>query len=111
MRARRLEILVLFIARHHLIISLSDDLIIFLKRVDIDRKIHKKLSFRATKCRAIICNVTGKYAFNKLVSILRKQKFSLIVDESTNVSSIKNLALFVRFRCKDYIFVDHLLGK
>lgn len=111
MRARRVEILVsLFIARHNLPIALSDDLITFLKHVDLDRKVQKELSCGATKCTAIICNVTGKYTFSKLVSTLRKQKFSLIVDESTDVASTKNLALSVRFRSKNYTVVDQFLA-
>lgn len=110
MWARRLETLVsLFIARNNLPISLSNDLMMFLKHIDINRKVQKQLSCGATKCAAIICNITDKYIFDKLVSVLQKQKFSLIVDESTDVSSYKNLARSVRFRCKDYSVIDQFL--
>ncbi len=111
MRAKKIELLVsLFIANHNLPICLSEDLINFLKKIDIDRKVQKQLSCGSTKCSAIICNVTGKFAFNSLISVLQKQKFSLLIDESTDVSTSKNLALAVRYRQKDYSIRDRFLA-
>ncbi|CAK1542642.1 unnamed protein product [Leptosia nina] len=59
-------------------------------------KLASELTFGRTKAHAIVTNVTGKVAENQLIEILQKNKFSLIVDESTDRSSIKHLALIVR---------------
>lgn len=62
-----------------------------------DSKIAEKITCNRTKATKVIENVTGKYSFNQLVSLLQITKFSLIVDESTDISSTKSLALVVRF--------------
>lgn len=49
-----------------------------------------------TKTRAIIVNVTGETAQKNLIENLRENNFSLLVDESTDKSTIKHLALIVR---------------
>lgn len=41
-------------------------------------------------------NVIGKLSHSKLVKTLQTEKFSLIVDESTNKSTTKHLALIAR---------------
>lgn len=111
-RSRKLELMVsLFIAKHNLALSLSDDLVELLKKIDIDKNIQRNITCNSTKCSSIIKNVTGKYVFDSLVKILRKQKFTLIIDESTDVSSTKCLALVARYRQNnDFEICDQFLG-
>lgn len=53
-------------------------------------------------------NVTGKAAEDELVEILKTNTFSLIIDESTDKSKTKHLALIVRtainFKVEDHFF-------
>lgn len=85
-----------FLAEHNLPFSLADDLKDLIQSVAQDSKLASELTFGRTKAHAIVTNVTGKVAENQLIEILQKNKFSLIVDESTDRSTTKHLALIVR---------------
>ncbi|GBP63182.1 Gonadal protein gdl [Eumeta japonica] len=61
-----------------------------------DREIAKEITFEKTKAQAIVTNVTGKLSHTELVKTLHTEKFSLIVDESTDKSTTKHLALIAR---------------
>lgn len=50
-----------------------------------------------TKATGIVKNVLGKHCFTSLCACLPTNKFSLIVDESTDKSTIKHLCLVVRY--------------
>ncbi|KAK0077509.1 hypothetical protein PV325_003892 [Microctonus aethiopoides] len=85
-----------FLATHNLPFSLADDLKDLVQSVIPDSKLASELTFGKTKAHAIVTNVTGKVAETQLTKILQQNKFSLIVDESTDRSSTKHLALIVR---------------
>lgn len=61
-----------------------------------------------TEQNAPITNVIGATGFDELVLYIKTNKFSLLVDESTDISAVKNLALVVR-RCQGYKVVDQFL--
>jgi len=42
------------------------------------------------KCSTIVNNVFGTCSFNSLVKELQKSQFSLMIDESTDIGSIKH---------------------
>lgn len=97
-RANILELQVaMFIAKHNLPLSISDDFIAFLKAADINKHVQQKLKAGRTKTTALIQNVLGQKGFDDLVQIMRRKKFSLIIDESTDISSTKHLVLCVRY--------------
>lgn len=85
----------LFHIEHNAFIQNVDYLVELIKSLDPDSKVLKSISCSQTKCSAIMKNVIGKFNFNKLVEILRQHKFSLIVDELTNIDTIKHLVLCV----------------
>lgn len=89
--------LALLIIKKNLPIAASDDLVDFLKTIDIDKVVQKQLKAHRTKTTAVICNVVGKYSFENLLTVLRQKKFSLIIDESTDIVSTKHLILCVRY--------------
>lgn len=110
-KARQAEIMIAsLIADNDLSFALSDELTKLIQNLDLDEKAKNKIKCNRSKCSAIICNVTGKYVFMKLINILQNQKFSLIIDESTDISTSKNLALTVRYRDKNYEVCDQFLG-
>lgn len=85
-----------FVAEHNIAIAAVDHLVALIKKLQLNEDSIKQLTCNRTKCTALINNVIGESSFESLVNNLRNQKFSLLVVESTDHSSIKNLAVVVR---------------
>lgn len=85
------------IAEHNLPIRLSEHLVPLMQSALPDSKIAKKLSMGRTKTTQIITNVLGKYQNQKTVNILKYKKFSVLIDESTDISCVKNICVCVRY--------------
>ncbi|XP_026736365.1 uncharacterized protein LOC113499954 [Trichoplusia ni] len=62
-----------------------------------DSKIAKEIKCSSTKTHDIIDHIIGKESFNNLCEDLGQTKFSLITDESTDLSTTKHLCLVVRY--------------
>lgn len=92
-----------FIAEHSIPLNVADHLTTLIKNVCPDSDIAKNISCSRTKCTKIVQNVTGNHQFQKIVNILRTEKFSLIVDEYTNINEIKQLALVARYFHESHI--------
>lgn len=93
-RARKAEIMIAtFLGQHNLPFMLSGSLTQLIKKLDLDLNVKKKLTCNRTKCTAVVCNITEKCVFQKLVFNIQKRKFSVIIEESTDTSSSKNLAI------------------
>lgn len=101
-----------FIAEHNIAINVSDHLTELVKSIclsGMEPSQVSKMSCDRTKCTAIINNVIGKASFENLVSDLKVKKFSLVVDESTDISSEKHLAIVVRYN-NNFNIKDEFLG-
>lgn len=85
-----------FIVEHNISITAVDHLVSLIKNLKLDENSVKKLSCNRTKCTALINNAIGHTSFEILVDSLKNNKFSILVDESTDHSAIKNLAIVVR---------------
>lgn len=92
-----------YVAEHNLPINNVDHLVGLIKSLHLDEDVIKKMSCNRTKCTAIITNVTGAYGQEEVINIIKEEKFSLIIDESTDRSSVKHLALVVRYMFKNRI--------
>lgn len=55
------------------------------------------MSCSRTKATALIKNVIAEQSMQDIVKILQENKFSLIIDESTDLGCIKHLALVARY--------------
>jgi hypothetical protein len=86
-----------FFAEHNVATHVVDHLIPLLKDSFPDSKISKKMQLGRTKCSHIIKNVLGKSETENLVVYLRKNKFSILVDESTDIATKKSLCILVRY--------------
>lgn len=89
-----------FIAEHNISINTSDHLTELIKSIvlsGIEPAQIRKLTCGRTKCTALINNVIGKTNFENLLEKLKTRKFSLLVDESTDNSAVKHLAIVVRY--------------
>lgn len=86
-----------FVAEHNLPTSIMDHLPGLVANVSSDSKVAGAVKCGRTKATAIFKNVLGNTMFSDLVLRLKNTKFSLIIDESTDLSTVKHLVLIVRF--------------
>ena len=86
-----------FVVEHNLPFQVMDHLSDLVKEIFPDSNIACNFKSKHTKTRSIIKNVLAHRFRYELQDTLRKTMFSIIIDESTDVSSKKQLALVVRF--------------
>lgn len=89
-------LLSVFLAEHNLPFMICDHLIDLNKRMFPDSNIAAEMSMKRTKCTFIV-NKLGKFSTECLSEKLKKCKFSIIVDESTDCSDTKSLAIMVKY--------------
>lgn len=102
--AQELEIrLSLFIAEHNLPFNCLDHLTKCLKTVK-DSKTISKLSLNRLKGQNIITSASGPENVNNLVEFTKTHYYSIIIDESTDLTTSQNLAVVIRIfnqKCQD----------
>lgn len=96
----------ILISEHNLSFQLMDHLSGCVSSICSDSQIAKKVKCSRKKVTAIIKNVVGTYYNDEICEILQKNKFSLIVDESTDISLNKTLCLVVRVASKELKICD-----
>jgi len=85
-----------FLAEHNISFLSSDHLTEILKPCFPDSIIAKNIQLKRTKATAIVTNVIGKCHKESLVDCLKTSKFSILTDESTDISCIKQACVVVR---------------
>lgn len=88
--------LAMFISEHNIALRTSDHLVSLFKSICPESNVVKNLTCNRTKATAITNNVIGKYEFENLIERMKKQSFSIMIDESTDKSSTKHLAVVSR---------------
>ncbi|XP_067212375.1 SCAN domain-containing protein 3-like [Linepithema humile] len=97
-KVKRAEIkLAAFFAEHNIAFCTADHLIPLLKDICIEPEVTQNLSLKYTKCTKIVENVIAKREVEKLVEILQIRKFSILIDESTDITDTKFMCLLVKF--------------
>jgi len=95
---KRAEIkLAAFFAEHNIALRTLDHMVPLLKNIYNKPEIANDLSLSRKKCTKIITNVIGKRESEKTIEILRKQRFSILIDESTTISNDKVLCILVKY--------------
>lgn len=97
-----------FVSEHNLPFAIMDHLPKLIQAVCPDSKVAAGLKCAKTKTHQIVENIVGKISSQDLCLDLRQSKFSLIIDESTDLSTIKHLCLVVRYFKKNRV-VDSFL--
>lgn len=96
-----------FIAEHNIAFRSADHLSNLIKSIS-DSKIAKSVNCGRTKATSIVKNVFGAEQFGNVCNILREKKFSICIDESTDLSKSKKLSVVARvcldFKVKDFFF-------
>lgn len=95
-RIAELKLTALF-ATNNLPFSLSDTLTPLLSTIFPDSKIAKNLTLKRTKATAVMQNVLGNNFLNELCDTLKQPGsfYSLIMDETTDISEIKQCAVVI----------------
>lgn len=84
------------IAEHNLPMKLFDHLILLLKDIFPDSKTAQGMQMGRTKVTGILKHVLAKSHFEELIEELETKKFSISVDEYTDIGVVKNIRVFVR---------------
>lgn len=86
-----------FFAEHNVAFQVIDHLVPLLKEILPDSEILKNVTLGRQKCTNIIKNVLAPTLNEDLVKILRVTKFSILIDESTDITSNKTMCVVVRY--------------
>lgn len=86
-----------FLCEHNLPFRIMDHFSDLLPELCPDSKIAHKFKCKQTKATCIVTNVLAPYFHDDLVLKLKALHFSVIIDETTDVSTRKELAVAVRF--------------
>lgn len=85
-----------FLVEQNLSFNVADHLVELIKHLHLDKTTLEKTSCGRTKATKLIQNVMGSYGKKITFHSLRYNKFSLIIDESTDKGMNKNLVLLAR---------------
>lgn len=89
-QVKRAEIkLSTFFAEHNVAFQVVDHLVPLLKDICIKPEVVQDLSLARHKCANIVTNITAKREIEKVVEYLKTTKFSILIDESTDISDTK----------------------
>jgi len=80
--------LLLFITEHNISLRTSDHLVQLVKTLAPESEVLKNVSCNRAKATSIVKNVVGEYAFEILVDKMKKQYFSIIIHESTDITHL-----------------------
>lgn len=100
--------LTMFLNEHNLPFQLMDHLPDFIRSICPDSNIAKLIKCGRTKATAITRDCLAKEQISIIVEKLKSNVYSLIIDETTDVSTHKALAVVVRFYDKPW--ADEFLG-
>lgn len=89
-----------FIAEHKISHKTMDHLVELLPNIFTDSEIANNLKMKHTKLQAVVNNVLGVAEKQDLGIDLKNEKFSVMVDESTDIGTVKTMCVVVRYYCK-----------
>lgn len=105
--AERFRLMLLkFLCEHNISFNVMDHLMLVLKNGARDSQIIKNLKSGRQISRDIVVKCIGNESLKEIVEILKANKYSIMVDESTDVSTTKLLAIVVRVVNKEKGTVD-----
>lgn len=89
--------LAVFYAEHNIAFQTIDHMVPLLKEISSNPQVVQNVTLARQKCSKIVTNILGKRETDKLVTILKLQKFSILIDESTTITNDKVLCILVRY--------------
>lgn len=98
-----------FLVEHNISFNVADHLVSLIKKLHLNKEVIVSTTCNRTKATNLVKNVIGTYGEDIICFLLRSNKFSLMIDESTDVSTTKHLALIARL-CIDFKIRDEFLA-
>lgn len=92
-----------YIAEHNISFLAAQHLPHLVKAICPESDVAKNLTLGRTKATCLVKNVIGETEKEDLCRVMRNRKFSIIVDESTDKSTVKNLCIVVRINISDRV--------
>lgn len=95
--AKKLEIMLsAFVAEHNLPFTVLDHLNFIIKEGVHDSQITKKFNIHRKNGKELVTNLLGPENSKDIQNFCKNHHFSLVIDESTDCSISKNLAIVIR---------------
>lgn len=88
-----------FLVEHNIAFNATEHLDSLLKSIFPDSQICQNIKLKRTKATAVVTNVISPFTKNSLVDTLKNTKFSVMIDESTDISCSSTMCIIVRFYC------------
>ncbi|XP_066939776.1 zinc finger BED domain-containing protein 5-like [Macrobrachium rosenbergii] len=96
-KVTRVEIkLAAFFAEHNVALNMADHLIDLVKDIFPDSEIAQSITLKRSKS-AYVMKALGNAAQQVVVESIKKNKFSMIIDETTDISTSKTCAVLVKY--------------
>lgn len=86
-----------FLSEHNIAFNVADHLQGLMKNMFPDSKICEKMKIKRTKATCIVKNVIAPFEKQNLINNLSNTKFSIMIDESTDIACTKTMCIIVRF--------------
>lgn len=86
-----------FFAEHNVAFQVADHLLHVIKKSFYDSNIAQSITLNRTKCTSIIKNVLNTVETDETIKNLKNVKFSILVDESTDLTDHKFMCTLVRY--------------
>ena len=86
-----------FVAQHNLPLSLTGDMVQLLRSLCLNNAALKNVGLGKQKATNIVRQVLGFNYLKEMISLLRHNFFSIIIDETTDQSTKKQLAILANF--------------
>lgn len=88
-----------FLVEHNIAFNATEHLDGLLKSIFPDSQICQNIKLKRTKATAVVTNVISPFTKNILIDTLKNTKFSVMIDESTDISCSSTMCIIVRFYC------------
>lgn len=86
-----------FYAEHNIALNTLDHMVPLIKEICTKPEVVRDFSLSRRKCTKIIQNVISKRETEKNIELLKEQRFSILIDESTTISNDKVLCILVKY--------------
>ncbi|XP_011858160.1 PREDICTED: uncharacterized protein LOC105555727, partial [Vollenhovia emeryi] len=83
----------------------------FFQKLGDDPKVLKSMTMSRTKCKNIISNVLGPIETDRVTSNIQNTKFSIFIDETSDITNVKWMIFYVRYVNCETLDVDTKLVK
>ena len=90
-------ILSAFFAEHNVAFCAADHLIPVFKRIGARDPVVQDLSLARNKCANVVKNILAKREIEKIVQCLQTCRFSILIDESTDITDVKVMCILVQY--------------